>query len=568
MKNLFIAFVLILTSTLSLQAQTPQGFNYQATVRNAGGELIVSQNVNFRFNVQQGSVTSDAVFTETHLVSTDDLGQVNLVIGEGTATTGDFTLIDWSLGSYFLGIELNTGAGYVAMGTTQLLSVPFALYAENSGAEASDLQGVLDTGATANLVVSEENLSGIELSTTGGVTENNDYNGISSSINGTNGRNIAVSGESNGINLHRNYGFRGIASNAEVTNTGVQGIADSAIGTNFAVWGIAKNAVDGKDNRGVMGHAYTPTPTGNNYGVSGWVGGSEVVNIALGGYADAASSTNGSNFGVDAKANAATVNGFNYGVYTQASNAPLNYGIHSRADGTVGSNYGIHASASGGENNYAGYFVGNVVVTEGALTLASAPTEEMDATTKGYVDQLIAELQTEIQILKWKTSPLIGSWKLAPEAGALGVGPDLNNVSWWSNLSSDVTTRACLFDDEYVFGADGSFQNVLGTQTWLDPWQGTDPAACGAPVAPHNGTATATYNYDEAAGTITINGTGAFLGLAQVINGAQIASPADAASSITYIAALSDDGATLDLDIEYATPEGPSGFWSFKLARQ
>ena len=568
MKNLFIAFVLILTSTLSLQAQTPQGFNYQATVRNAGGELIVSQNVNFRFNVQQGSVTSTAVFTETHLVSTDDLGQVNIVIGEGTATTGDFTLIDWSLGSYFLGIELNTGTGYVAMGTTQLLSVPFALYAENSGAEASDLQGVLDTGATANLVVSEENLSGIELSTTGGDTADTTYTGISSSINGTNGRNIAVSGESNGINLHRNYGFRGIASNAEVTNTGVQGIADSAIGTNFAVWGIAKNAVDGKDNRGVMGHAYTPTPTGNNYGVSGWVGGSEVVNIALGGYADAASSTDGSNFGVDAKANAATVNGFNYGVYTQASNAPLNYGIHSRAGGTVGSNYGIHASASGGENNYAGYFVGDVVVTEGALTLASAPTEEMDATTKGYVDQLIAELQTEIQILKWKTSPLIGSWKLAPEAGAFGVGSALNDLSWWSNLSSDVTTRACLFDDDYVFGTDGSFQNVLGTQTWLDPWQGTDPEACGAPVAPHNGTANATYTYDETAGTITINGTGAYLGLARVVNGTELTSPADAVDSITYLATLSEDGNTLDLDIEFVTLDGSIGFWSFKLVRQ
>jgi len=568
MKNLLIAFVLILTSTMSLQAQTPQGFNYQATVRNADGALIVNENVNFRFNVQQGSATSDAVFTETHLVSTDGLGQINLTIGDGTAVTGDFSQINWSLGSYFLGIELNTGASYVAMGTTQLLSVPFALYAENSGAEASDLQGVLDTGATANLVVSEENLSGIELSTTGGVTENNDYTGISSSINGTNGRNIAVSGESNGINLHRNYGFRGIASNAEVTNTGVQGIADSAIGTNFAVWGIAKNAVDGKDNRGVMGHAYTPTPTGNNYGVSGWVGGSEVVNIALGGYADAASSTDGSNFGVDAKANAATVNGFNYGVYTQASNAPLNYGIHSRADGTVGSNYGIHASASGGENNYAGYFVGDVVVTEGALTLASAPTEEMDATTKGYVDQLIAELQTEIQILKWKTSPLNGSWKLAPEAGAFGVGSALNDLSWWSNLSSDVTTRACLFDDDYVFGTDGSFQNVLGTQTWLDPWQGTDPEACGAPVAPHNGTANATYTYDETAGTITINGTGAYLGLAKVVNGTELTSPADAVDSITYLATLSEDGNTLDLDIEFVTLDGSIGFWSFKLVRQ
>ena len=568
MKNLLIAFVLILTSTMSLQAQTPQGFNYQATVRNADGALIVNENVNFRFNVQQGSATSDAVFTETHLVSTDGLGQINLTIGDGTAVTGDFSQINWSLGSYFLGIELNTGASYVAMGTTQLLSVPFALYAENSGAEASDFQGVLDTGATANLVVSEENLSGIELSTTGGVTENNDYTGISSSINGTNGRNIAVSGESNGINLHRNYGFRGIASNAEVTNTGVQGIADSAIGTNFAVWGIAKNAVDGKDNRGVMGHAYTPTPTGNNYGVSGWVGGSEVVNIALGGYADAASSTDGSNFGVDAKANAATVNGFNYGVYTQASNAPLNYGIHSRADGTVGSNYGIHASASGGENNYAGYFVGDVVVTEGALTLASAPTEEMDATTKGYVDQLIAELQTEIQILKWKTSPLNGSWKLAPEAGAFGVGSALNDLSWWSNLSSDVTTRACLFDDDYVFGTDGSFQNVLGTQTWLDPWQGTDPEACGAPVAPHNGTANATYTYDETAGTITINGTGAYLGLAKVVNGTELTSPADAVDSITYLATLSEDGNTLDLDIEFVTLDGSIGFWSFKLVRQ
>ena len=568
MKNLLIAFVLILTSTMSLQAQTPQGFNYQATVRNADGALIVNENVNFRFNVQQGSATSDAVFTETHLVSTDGLGQINLTIGDGTAVTGDFSQINWSLGSYFLGIELNTGASYVAMGTTQLLSVPFALYAENSGAEASDFQSVLDMGTNADLVVSEENLSGIELSTTGGVTENNDYTGISSSINGTNGRNIAVSGESNGINLHRNYGFRGIASNAEVTNTGVQGIADSAIGTNFAVWGIAKNAVDGKDNRGVMGHAYTPTPTGNNYGVSGWVGGSEVVNIALGGYADAASSTDGSNFGVDAKANAATVNGFNYGVYTQASNAPLNYGIHSRADGTVGSNYGIHASASGGENNYAGYFVGDVVVTEGALTLASAPTEEMDATTKGYVDQLIAELQTEIQILKWKTSPLNGSWKLAPEAGAFGVGPALNDLSWWSNLSSDVTTRACLFDDDYVFGTDGSFQNVLGTQTWLDPWQGTDPEACGAPVAPHNGTANATYTYDETAGTITINGTGAYLGLAKVVNGTELTSPADAVDSITYLATLSEDGNTLDLDIEFVTLDGSIGFWSFKLVRQ
>jgi hypothetical protein len=572
MKKLLITLVLALTSTLSLQAQTPQGFNYQATVRNAGGELIVNQNVNFRFNIQQGSETSSPIFTEIHLVSPDDLGQVNLVIGDGTSTIGDFSQIDWSLGSYFLGIELNTGAGYVAMGTTQLLSVPFALYAENSGAEASDLQTVLDTGAIADLVVSEENVSGIELSTSGGDEAGNSYYGIVSSIAGTNGANTGVLGESTGMNTYRNYGLRGAASGAEVNNIGVQGISNSETGHNYAVWGIAANAVDGNDNRGIMGYATSPTPTGKNYGVTGWTGGSEVFNIALGGYADAAGSTNGSNYGVNARASAVTENGFNYGVYSEASNAPNNYGIHASAIGTVGNNYGIFANASGGEFNFAGYFIGDVVVTRGTLTadvtLDSAPTEEMDATTKGYVDQLIAELKSEIQLLKWKTSPLIGSWKLAPEAYALTLGPTLNDFSWyWNTLESVTENRACQFDDEYVFGADGSFQNVLGTQTYLEEWQGT-VNECGTPVAPHDGTATATYIYNEADGTITINGVGAYLGLSKVVNGSELLSPADAANSITYMATLSEDGNTLDLDIESTTADGSQAFWSFKLVRQ
>jgi hypothetical protein len=572
MKKLLITLVLALTSTLSLQAQTPQGFNYQATVRNAGGELIVNQNVNFRFNIQQGSETSSPIFTEIHLVSPDDLGQVNLVIGDGTSTIGDFSQIDWSLGSYFLGIELNTGAGYVAMGTTQLLSVPFALYAENSGAEASDLQTVLDTGAIADLVVSEENVSGIELSTSGGDEAGNSYYGIVSSIAGTNGANTGVLGESTGMNTYRNYGLRGAASGAEVNNIGVQGISNSETGHNYAVWGIAANAVDGNDNRGIMGYATSPTPTGKNYGVTGWTGGSEVFNIALGGYADAAGSTNGSNYGVNARASADTENGFNYGVYSEASNAPNNYGIHASAIGTVGNNYGIFANASGGEFNFAGYFIGDVVVTGGTLTadvtLDSAPTEEMDATTKGYVDQLIAELKSEIQLLKWKTSPLIGSWKLAPEAYALTLGPTLNDFSWyWNTLESVTENRACQFDDEYVFGADGSFQNVLGTQTYLEEWQGT-VNECGTPVAPHDGTATATYIYNEPDGTITINGVGAYLGLSKVVNGSELLSPADAANSITYMATLSEDGNTLDLDIESTTADGSQAFWSFKLERQ
>ena len=131
MKKL-ITFLAVI-ATIATFAQAPQGFNYQATVRNSTGALIVNQNVNFKFNVMLNSATSLPVFSETHMAPTDELGQVNLVIGQGTATVGTFSTINWGTGNYYLGIELNTGGGYIAMGTTQLLSVPYALYANSSG---------------------------------------------------------------------------------------------------------------------------------------------------------------------------------------------------------------------------------------------------------------------------------------------------------------------------------------------------------------------------------------------------------------------------------------------------
>ena len=64
---------------------------------------------------------------------------------------------------------------------------------------------------------------------------------------------------------------------------------------------------------------------------------------------------------------------------------------------------------------------------------------------------------------------ITGDWKLAPMAAALGVGWDAANATgWWSNSAEDVTTRACLFDDIFRFGEDGSFANVMGSETWLE----------------------------------------------------------------------------------------------------
>jgi hypothetical protein len=139
MKKLFTLLALVVM-TITF-AQAPQGFNYQATVRNSSGALIVNQNVYFKFNVMLNSVSSVPVFSETHFTPTDDLGQVNIVIGQGTATVGTFSTINWGTGNYYLGIELNTGAGYVAMGTTQLLSVPYALYANSAGSTTGNSAG-------------------------------------------------------------------------------------------------------------------------------------------------------------------------------------------------------------------------------------------------------------------------------------------------------------------------------------------------------------------------------------------------------------------------------------------
>ena len=154
MKKFYIFLCLAIAALTQLQAQTPQGFNYQATVRNSAGDLVVSTNVYFKFNVIQDSQTADPIFTETHEILTDDLGQVNLIIGQGTANIGVFSELDWSLGSYYLGIQLSIDGpnDYVAMGTTQLLSVPYALYAANSGNTTTtpNLESVLAQSNSAN----------------------------------------------------------------------------------------------------------------------------------------------------------------------------------------------------------------------------------------------------------------------------------------------------------------------------------------------------------------------------------------------------------------------------------
>jgi uncharacterized protein (TIGR02145 family) len=151
MKKLYLIIALIATTVIL--AQAPQGFNYQATVRNNSGQLVLNQNVLVKFNIYQNSATGTLVYSENQSATTDDLGHINLVVGQGTATTATFSTINWGSGSYYLGIELNSGNCYLTMGTTQLLSVPYALYANSAGnnqAATPNLASVLAVNNGAN----------------------------------------------------------------------------------------------------------------------------------------------------------------------------------------------------------------------------------------------------------------------------------------------------------------------------------------------------------------------------------------------------------------------------------
>jgi|GEM_PF-1671888 len=171
------------------------------------------------------------------------------------------------------------------------------------------------------------------------------------------------------------------------------------------------------------------------------------------------------------------------------------------------------------------------------------------------------KLLTFILMLSFTASfaQVVGTWKMSPQAGALGVGPNQGEIWWWNNSMGDVATRACYFDDEFEIAADGSFQNVLQNETWIEGWQGGSDA-CGTPVYPHDGSIPATWTYDAGAGTLTLNGMGSYLGIPKAYNGGELSDPLNAPPSITYLVSFNATQDTMTADINVG-----GGWWRFIL---
>ncbi|RZK67463.1 MAG: hypothetical protein EOO85_25495, partial [Pedobacter sp.] len=125
----------------SLHAQAPQQFNYQGAARNANGSPIANRNISVRISILDGSPTGLIQYSESRNVTTNSLGLYNLTIGGPGAisSTGSIGTVPWASGIKYIRVEIdiNSNANYVLAGVSQLLSVPYALYAANSPAGAN-----------------------------------------------------------------------------------------------------------------------------------------------------------------------------------------------------------------------------------------------------------------------------------------------------------------------------------------------------------------------------------------------------------------------------------------------
>ncbi len=326
MKYLFPLVSILFVNTLF--AQAPPSMSYQAVVRDAAGALINTGTVSIKTSILQGSATGVTVQTETHTATTNTNGLASIQIG----SINPLSVIDWSNGPYFLKTEIDPtgGSNFTISGVSQLLSVPYALYAASSGnggggGAANTLDQAYDQGGAGLGRSISTDAGAVQINNTGTTTTGLEVN--SSVANST-----AVLANVSGVGV----GFR-----AESTNAG----------NNFAAIQANTNS-SGANNSAILGNN-----SGTGYGVSGQI--PATATGAAGVYGSNLRTTGG--YGVLGIGFNGTVGQSSYGA---------GYGLYGSNSGTTGlgiGTYGVGFNGVYGQTTnttagWSGYFTADVGV--------------------------------------------------------------------------------------------------------------------------------------------------------------------------------------------------------------
>ena len=131
---MYSRIILLILLPLFAFSQAPQKINFQSILRNTNGEVVANKAVSLKISILSGSINGISVYSETHTKTTDASGLISLQIGNGTVINGPFSAILWGNAAYFIKLEadFNGGSNYVFLGTQELMSVPYALYASKT----------------------------------------------------------------------------------------------------------------------------------------------------------------------------------------------------------------------------------------------------------------------------------------------------------------------------------------------------------------------------------------------------------------------------------------------------
>lgn len=380
--KIILSFFLLMIMGYSF-AQSPDAFNYQAVARDASGNVLQTQLLGIKVSLLKGSESGAIVYSETFGPTTNEFGLFTLEIGKGAPVIGNFDTLAWGMNQYWLQVEMdpNGGATYTDMGTSKLLSVPYAMYANKTGELPTgtvgqtllsngtnwvandrlynngtfigigttspsyllDIQGaspyirINTTGSWGGMILERpDSLSKIRLRFhTNGInkwavgllgtkddfiiSKNSNYSDTTFLISHTTGNvGIGIANPSDPLYVKHTVSTHSVSESPTIT-------AEVTNGTY-----TMKAILAGQNGfQGVHGETNRP----NGYGVQGLStggGGAGVNGIALG-------TTTSSNYGI--KGNATGTSNFSYGVFGLADGGTGNYGIYGS-----GSTYGVFAN--------------------------------------------------------------------------------------------------------------------------------------------------------------------------------------------------------------------------------